>query len=122
MSSLVPKPVSHFSFQSISSVGFSKDASFNKVKLETMRKVLIIAFIVQNPALRKMERDKCMSNSRKKPFEGEDVCAQLLQRVNRCGNLGSLWLSCSEAAVTTLLQSNISPSIVLWAKDERNNF
>lgn len=39
---------------------------------------MIIAFIVHNPNLRKLERYKCMSNSRKKPFEGEDVCAQLL--------------------------------------------
>lgn len=31
---------------------------------------MIIAFTVQNPALRKSERYKCMSNSRKKPFEG----------------------------------------------------
>lgn len=83
---------------------------------------MIIAFIMLNLALRKMERYKCMSKSREKPFEGEDVCAQLLWRVNRCGNSGSLWLSFSEAAVTTLLQSKISPSIVLWAKDERNNF
>lgn len=83
---------------------------------------MIIAFIVQNPALRKMERYKCIRNSRKTPFKGEDVRAQQLWRVNRCGNSGSLWLSFSEAAVTTLLQSNISPSIVLWATDERDNF
>lgn len=30
---------------------------------------MIIAFIMQNPALRKSERYKCMSNSRTKPFE-----------------------------------------------------
>lgn len=32
---------------------------------------MIIAFTVQNPALRKIERYKCMSNSRRKPFEGK---------------------------------------------------
>lgn len=39
---------------------------------------MIIAFIVQkNPALRKTGRYKRMSNSRKQPFEGEDVCTKL---------------------------------------------
>lgn len=31
---------------------------------------MIIAFTVQNPALRKIERYKYMSNSGRKPFEG----------------------------------------------------
>lgn len=51
---------------------------------------MIIAFVVQNPALGKTERYECMSNSRRKPFEGKDVCAQLLWWVNRCGNSGKV--------------------------------
>lgn len=39
---------------------------------------MVIAFIMQNPVFRKTGRYKCMNNSRRKTFKGEDVCAQLL--------------------------------------------
>lgn len=38
------------------------------------RKIMIIAFIVQAPALRNVEINRCINISRKKLFE--DICAQ----------------------------------------------